>query len=468
MRSLPRSICCIVLPLALTACAVTSQNTPRNPPLAATAPFKRMEAPQNIGGETIVALSFSGGGLRAAAYAHGVLEGLAAMPIDAQHSLIDELTFITSVSGGSVTAAHYGLHGKASLATFRERVLIRDGEEALRFSLVNPANLMRLVSGGLNDRENLRGWLEQQVFRGATFADMYRRGKPEVWINASNVYQRIAFPFSPRVFDMLCSDLSQLPVSEAVYASMAVPIFFAPAVLEKHPERCATPVPAWVGEALTNPDAPLAKRAVARAVADFRSTANGRYIKLIDGGVTDNFGLASILQSRLALGTPYGPLSERDAVKLRRMLFVVVDAGQAPQGDWNREVAGPNGIDLALAAIDTALDANTRTSYDAFIPMMAAWQNDIVRYRCGLSSAESRDLGAASGWHCDDVKLMVTRVSFDHLEAQRASALAAIPTRLKLPEADIDALIAAGRDGVSQNAVVKAFQRELAVSAKPR
>jgi NTE family protein len=448
--------------LLLTGCAIGTQNRPRNAPVNAVAPYQNVMAPKDTVEEAVVALSFSGGGLRASAYAYGVLEGLAAMPGRPGRSLLDDVTFITSVSGGSITAAYYGLHGRDTLNTFRDRVLRRDGEAELRFSLLNPANVVRLLSGGLNDRENLRSWLDQQVFQGATYADLFRRGKPSVWINATNVYHRIAFPFHERVFEMLCSDLSQLPISEAVYASMAVPIFFAPAILEKHPDRCVAPLPPWAGEGGANADMPLALRAIARTVADFRSLEKGRYVKLIDGGVTDNFGLAAIFQSRLALGTAYGPLTERDAVKLKRMLFVVVDAGQSPQGNWNRTLEGPSGIELASAAIDTALDANARTSYDAFVPMMRAWQDDIARYRCGLTRAQASALGAGGDWKCDDVVLTVTRVAFDALEPSRRARLAAIPTRLKLPEADVDALVAAGCDALQGSEVVKKFQREIA------
>lgn len=462
---------------------VTSQNTPRNTALSLKSPYKKQAAPSDLVEETVVALSFSGGGLRAAAYAYGVLEGLNTLPSRKKNNLIDDVTFITSVSGGSITAAYFGLHGKDSFHDFRERVLSRDGEADLRFSLFNPLNIARLLSGGLNDRENLRGWLENDVFRGATYADMFKRGKPEVWINASNIYHRLAFPFHERVFDMLCSDLSALPVSEAVYASMAVPIFFAPAVIEKHPERCQEPLPTWVRDVNVNANdyanknnssaenklgtsrpTPLLMRAVARAILDFRSIDNGRYVKLIDGGVTDNFGLAAILQSRLALGTPYGPLTKRDAVKLRRMLFIVVDAGQILQGDWNKTVAGPSGFELATAAIDTAIDANSRANYDAFQTMMSSWEKAIVQYRCGLSADEAKQLGATENWRCDDVKLTLTRIAFDALEPQRAAALASIPTRLKLSEKELDALITAGRETVQRNSAVREFVNQLSSS----
>src|SRR5882724_8563328 len=59
-----------------------------------------------------VFLAFSGGGTRAAALAYGVLEELARTQIiwEGQHRrLLDEVDYISAVSGGSFTAAYYAL-----------------------------------------------------------------------------------------------------------------------------------------------------------------------------------------------------------------------------------------------------------------------------------------------------------------------------------------------------------------------
>ncbi len=460
----------ILLPLVLLqGCAVTFENKPRNAPAIPESfrPVNQPHAPTNIVGENAMALSFSGGGLRAAAYSFGVLQGLDAMSSVNGKTMLDDLTFVTSVSGGSMTAAYYGLDGKATLKTFRAEGLLRDGEADLRFSLYNPVNLARLLSGGLNDRSNFQRWLEDDLFKKATYADMFRRGKPEVWINATHVYQRVAFPFTERVFDALCSDLASFPVSEAVAASMAVPVFFVPVVLEKHPQNCLTKLPDWMQDPAASAGKPLLTQALARTMRDMRDTRNGRYIKLIDGGVTDNFGLVSVLQARIVQGTPYGPLTEHDAVTVRNMLFVVADAGQGPNGSWLQQIDGPSSVDLASAAIDAAIDANVRLSYDGFVLMLKNWREDIVRYRCSLDAKRVAEIRQSQpGWSCEDVNFSVTHMSFADLGPERASALEAIPTRLKLPAATVDDLIAAGRDSVLRNDVIRAFQSQV-LGAQP-
>ncbi|MEA1946417.1 MAG: patatin-like phospholipase family protein [Thermodesulfobacteriota bacterium] len=74
--------------------------------------------------ELLLILAFSGGGTRAAALSYGVLEALdrVEMPYAGEeaktlttgsekHTFLDEVDFISSVSGGSFTAAYYGLYG---------------------------------------------------------------------------------------------------------------------------------------------------------------------------------------------------------------------------------------------------------------------------------------------------------------------------------------------------------------------
>lgn len=456
MRALLLSCLCLLL----AACAGSPLNPPRNQPAVAE-PMQR--APRSDTPQTAVALSFSGGGLRAAAFAYGVLEGLRSEPAAGGRSLLDEVTFITSVSGGSITAAYFGLHGAQGLQGFRDKVLLRDGEAGLRFSLANPTNLMRLFAGGLNDRSNLNDWLERDVFKGATFADMLKRERPAVWINATNAQYRLAFPFHERAFESICSDMASFPVSEAVAASMAVPLFFAPVVLEKFPEACRQPLPPGLSRrGAERDDLHRLRLALKRALQDFRDPRTGRYLKLVDGGVTDNLGLVSILQSRVLLDTPYGPISEHDAANLRRLLFIVVDAGQGPSADWGREVAGPSGVDIATAAVDTAIESTMRMSYAYFVPMMRAWERDLVTWRCSLPEARKAELRHKNpDWRCEDLRFAVTQISFADLAEADEAALNAIPTRLKLPADQIDRLIAAGREAVARDAGVQRFSSAL-------
>ncbi|WP_162251412.1 patatin-like phospholipase family protein [Massilia sp. Root418] len=415
--------------------------------------------PQDLARDYTIGVAFSGGGLRASAFAAGVLQGLANTQAG-EGDLLDSLAFISSVSGGSLTAAYYVLNGRQGLAQIKEEVLMRDFESHMNVSLASPANWARLLQGGLNNRSNFAQVLDDDIFSRARFADLYAKGRPDLWINATDLYHRTSFPFIPGLFNALCSDIRDYPVADAVAASMAVPVVFEPTVLKTFPKGCPTRESAFIQPVLNNVSSPRLMRAMAEAMHSYRAPAGPGFVKLVDGGVTDNLGLSSILVSRAVASNAYSPMTARDAVRIKKMLFLIVDAGRGPSGTWNRQLDGPGGIDSAMAATDAAIDAAARLAADSFQLVMRQWRDDLMRHRCSLGSEELVALGGvASSWRCDDVEFIVDFISFQSLEPSMAARARAIETRLKLPAKEIELAMEAGRQLIGQSAAVREFAR---------
>src|SRR4051794_5531751 len=103
--------------LLLSACA-TAFRDPLNVQVASAAAVVPASVPPDVSGNTVLALAFSGGGTRAAAFAHGVMRGLDRIPAAGGGTSFDKIVFISGVSGGSVAAAYYGLRGRAALSDF--------------------------------------------------------------------------------------------------------------------------------------------------------------------------------------------------------------------------------------------------------------------------------------------------------------------------------------------------------------
>jgi NTE family protein len=455
----------------LAACASAIQNDPVNQRL--TASPREVEAELGATVETnyddmVVALSFSGGGTRAAAFSYGVLEGFEQTRVPARSgtaSLLDRLDFLSGVSGGSILAAYYGLRGRAAMADFRPRFLNANAEEALQTDL-SFGNIARGLNGGVNDTTKFPVWLDAHLYGQATYKDLLRRTRPRVWINAADIYDRTAFIFAPVTFSALCSDLASYPVSLAVAASAAVPVVFAPIVIQNYHDSCATPLPAWVARARNDPNAAPLIKSYANALERYRSGALN-YVKLLDGGLVDNYGLAGFTVARLAANTPFGPLAPQEAVRLRRFLFLVVDSGRAPSGQWAQTVPGPKGVDLIMATSDTATESGAIGSYSAFDATMSDWRKTLISWRCGLSEADRHRFGAPPGWNCRDVEFFISKISFDALGPDRAAALNRVETRFQLPPDQIDMLITAGRDALSANPKFRAFIASLGRAPPP-
>jgi NTE family protein len=442
----------------LAGCA-TIHNEPINVPMAADAVSSVSEVALPAGGDDLlIGLAFSGGGTRAAAFSYGVLSELdrtVAGSGNPEASLLDRVDFLSGVSGGAVTAAYFGLKGRRALSDFRERFLLRDAEESLRTPFA-PASVIRAYNGGVNDAQQFPHWLDENLFKGATFRDLGPNHRPQVFINASDVYDRTPFIFNETTFKAICSDLNSYPVASAVAASAAVPLVFAPIVLASYGNACPAKLPPWVAAARGESGAPPTVRELANAIARYRD-GSVPYIKLLDGGLVDNYGLSGFTLARLTAETPYGPLSARNAIRIRRVLFLVVDAGRGPSGDWAQSADGPTAPEIVRAAADTAIDSGARSSLTAFEQTMTEWRNKLVSWRCGLPPAERLKHGAPAQWDCHDLKFFVGRINFEQLGAKRLADLNAIPTRFTLSREAVDTLVTAGGDALRSNATFHAF-----------
>jgi len=450
-----RVIACSAL---LVACAQVIHNDPINQPLLQGIPpsAELGSGVETYYDDTVVALSFSGGGTRAAAFSYGVLTAFDETPTPGRStSLLNRIDFVTGVSGGSVLAAYYGLKKRAALADFKQRFLLRNAEENLQMNL-NLLSIAKGLQGGINDPNLFPKWLDDNLFEHATFKTLLYQRRPYIWINASDIYDRTPFVFGRVLFGALCSDLANYPISMAVAASAAVPVVFAPVVIQGYPGGCAVPLPDWVHRVRRDPNAPPLLRNFADAMYRYHS-GEVRYVKLLDGGIVDNYGLAGFTIARLASNTPYGPLQPEEGVKLRRMLFLVIDSGRAPSGTWSQTVEGPSGANLITAASDTATESGAVGSYSSFQNTMSDWQEALVDWRCKLSAADRHRYGAPPGWNCRDVKIFVGRVAFDQLDPQRAAALNAVETAFKLPPEQVEMVISAGHDALKSNTVFRSF-----------
>jgi NTE family protein len=435
---------------------------PINAALAETK-AETIEAPAPAGNfeDTVVGLSFSGGGTRASAFAFGVLRELSRTQIVSegrQSMLIDQVDLVSSVSGGSITAAYFALHGSAMINDFRKRFLAKNVD--LRTS-VSLTNLMRLSSdAALNDSADLQSWLDENLFRSATYRDVFNRGRPKLLINASDIYNRTPFVYNKETFAALCSDINAYPLSEAVAASAAVPLVFKPVVITNYADRCQYAAPRWSQRALRNANAPALLKANAEAVQRYRAKSDVQYVKLMDGGLTDNLGLSGVLLERLGANEPYEPFSEREGVKMRRMLFVVVDAGRPPGGDWAKDVK-TGATDLIQAVADTAVDANIRNTYETFTSHLRDWNRELIDWRCRLPRDRVNALiGENAQWNCRDLTFHVVKVTFDQMpDPVTREALEKIPTLFSLPDKSIDLLLDSAGQILRRNS---AFQRFVA------
>ncbi len=436
------SLAIVVALAALTGCATTDWS-PVNAPLAGPIDAKPLfYAVPSAEDGVALGLSFSGGGTRAAAFAYGVLDGLRQHAAADGRSLLDHVKFLSSVSGGSVTAAYYGLFHDRIFADFEQRFLFANAEFDLRTTF-GPGIITAALTGGINDQTRLPRWFERELFGRASVKDLMN-SSPSVVVNATDVYNRVPFAFTAQTFDAICSDPASVLVADAVAASAAVPVAFVPIVMQIYKDRCLSPLPVWVRAALDDPLAGAKLRATAAAWERYRNDPEVNFLKLADGGIADNFGLSSL---SLLLELMDGPGHLVDLAKIRRLVVLVIDAGQQQTGVWTRTAGGSSGIDLAVAAINTGIELSARTNFDLFGRLAREWKRKAIAARCG-GPGLARAAAQEPARRCADIDVMVRRLSFDDLGPLRARELSKVSTRFVLPQDEVAAIIQAGRDVV--------------------
>ncbi len=256
------------------------------------------QIPDGRSDELLVFLAFSGGGTRAAAFAYGALKELSETEIELggkRRRLVDEVDVISSVSGGSFSAAYYGLYGDRIFRDFEADFLRRDVEGELIARLFWPPNWFRLASGTYGRSDLAAAYYDEILFEGATFRDFLRPTAPALVINATDLATGSRFGFTQLYFDLLCADLKRYPVSRAVAASSAVPVLLSPITLRNYTPQCDYRPPAWLEQALHNPEDPR-RRAEARDLLSYEDPEKRRYVHLVDGGIADNLGLRGAFQ----------------------------------------------------------------------------------------------------------------------------------------------------------------------------
>jgi NTE family protein len=437
----------------------------RNVPLAASGPAvpytwesMRKAAPDDMP-ETLIVVTASGGGTRATALAMTVLETLGHIKLPNGKSMADEVDVVSSVSGGSVAAGYFALHGAAGLPVLEKDFVRRDGIGRLLLTGANPVGLAELALPSKERIDLLIDYLDSSLFHDATFADLAgQKRRPYLMLDSADMVEGVPFPFTQYTFDLLCSDLSKFKLSTAVAASAAFPVALSPVTLTNYSARgeCpqALPPPAWVAEVLQdhlnndpaawekqqiagwhlNPER-VAQARVARAYA----TGAKQYVHLLDGGIADNLGVAEPyrLLTNLGVTPPLLGYIEKGAVK--RIIFIMVNARSFPVSDLDQQQATPSMLSMGLGSIDSAIDRATAGS--------AARVKQLLVEALKAYAAQARPFSAPLADHLEAAANDTTflAVDFDAIPSPSCrQRFHSIPTSWTLSPAQIDGVEAMG------------------------
>ena len=335
-----RLSCCFTIVVAVfgaSGCGFIPAYTRANHELKAGTPCPATRASMvGIDDEVFMGIALSGGGSRAANFSAAVLLELQDL------GFLQTASAISSVSGGSVTAAYYGLFGNQDSEWNPKRVrevLVRDFQTNWFLRWFAPHHIVRYWLTDFDRSDIMKRVFDDYLFKGRSFKAM-GTGRPRIFINATSRVTVDGFVFSDQGFQALGSCLADYPVSHAVMASAAFPGAFQNVTLES-----------------------------------YRREQNGKdrhFDHLYDGGATDNLGVETLRRTVQRL------LKTSRAASPKRCFFFIVDAYTTPE---RPDLATERDTRMA---IDYIVDSNAIAASDA---LLANRRSDVLG-ELGFEDAE--------------------------------------------------------------------------------
>lgn len=332
--------------------------------------------------DVFIGVAISGGGSRAAAYSAAVLRELDSIGI------LQNVSTISSVSGGSLTAAYVASRGKPFEQNSSEFWAAAKDDLSQNFrtkfvmKLLRPDNFMKSSFGSLGRSEVMAEVFDETIFHGMTFHDLGKNGVGLVLnataineigsdrnrcTNRNNYSAAIkweSISFTKDFFNnCLNSTLDQYPLSRAVSASAAFPGLFS-----------AVPLAVYQN--------PMTRNYFQNRYGTPPILTPVEYLHVIDGGASDNLGIEGLLG-------PWAATAENRKVKINKCLIIVIDAFASGDADNRGRSDDPRSI------ADRIVDSNFFDSIDAmlkrrrevtlrnlgiifpkFSPIGSTWSND--------------------------------------------------------------------------------------------
>lgn len=422
--------------------ACSTAHYPINPPLLQVDATTGYRGPRVFATEPqdrfFLHVSISGGGARAAALGLGALEAMRDTPIrweGRDQRLIDEMDALMGVSGGSMLAAYYALHGVDGLPRFMADFFQTPLQADLVSLALSPRSLWRIQSPRFGRGDLLAEYLDERLFRGATFADLSRTPrKPFVTLYASDMSTGARFEFVQEQFDFLCGDLDGVPLARAVAASSAAPLVLSPITFWNHAPvdggaGCGDPV-ARAFARKANPGSGAAQQLA--EMETLRATVPQGllrpFVHLLDGGLSDNVGARGPMDYIAQFGGVIAGTRAAGYRGVRRVAFVVINAETSarPPEDSLADVPGP--LRAALALADIPINRNSSTALAAKRALLDGWRAEV---------AAAHALGDFEVFAADALFYLLEVNLGDEPDAALRERLLAVPTSLQLPADDV-------------------------------
>lgn len=362
-----------------------------------------------------------------------------------EKSLLEEVDCISSISGGSFTAAYYGLFGDRIFQEFRDKFLNVNIQRALLWRLFNPMNCVRLASPYFDRIDLAAEYYDQHVFDEKTFASLSEPSRrPFIILNATNMVNGERFEFTQEQFDFLMSDLNSVPVARAVAASSAFPFLLSPITLKNYPHT-GFELPKDYKGGLEDYDTNRRRYYWAKNRMIYMDDRKLPYLHLMDGGLGDNIGLRPIEAAYQHTSGFIRKLVNEG--KIEKFVVIVVNARTIEKDEISQDESAPG---LFTVASKTATIAMDNYSVE-MIEMIKDLRAERVRSQKSIAACQKRLDQCPNALPlpklATEIDPYVIEVNFEALkDPERRAYFLSLQTSFWLTDEHVEKLIEVGPD----------------------
>jgi len=231
-------------------------------------------------------------------------------------------------------------------------------------------------------------------------------------------------------------------VARACAASSAVPGVLTPLTVKNYGGSCGfVPPPVFASPKLS-----YRLREQKESMSLLLDSEKKPYLHLIDGGVADNLGLRAVQESIDAVGNFWQMMKLTGREKVRKVVFVVVNAETKTESQWDQFEFVPPFSAMLSNYSTIAIVRYNRETMSILEESFGRWASQIRAGRCPPGQI-SREPGS-----CGDIEFYLVDVRFENLKDKaEAGYMAQLPTSFRLPPEDVDRLRAGARKLLSES-----------------
>jgi NTE family protein len=217
----------------------------------------------------------------------------------------------------------------------------------------------------------------------------------------------------------------------------------SPITINNYGGSCGYRVPAWLQQFADAAKPPRPAARILKRLQELRELDDGvkdPYFHLVDGGISDNLGLRSVLDVLETLEALQEAGQPTPLDHIRRIIIFVVNSLSTPSTQWNKSENGLETIDILIKTAGVPIDRYSGEMVEQLKDIDARW-NALRQMRDSVAFAKDKDPTMTYVVQAPKAELYTIDVSFQALkDKSERDYLNQLPTSFVLSDEEVDRL----------------------------